>query len=46
MTCLQFLAELEQLNGPWLEELSCGHPESLVITLRLLLAHMTSTSKD
>ena len=45
MTCLQGLAELERLEGPWLEEMASGYPESVSITLRLLLAHMASMSK-
>ena len=45
MTCLQGLAELERLEGPWLEEMASGYPKSVSITLRLLLAHMASMSK-
>ena len=45
MTCLQGLAELERLEGPWLEEMAMGDPETVAITLRLLLAHMVSNSK-
>ena len=45
MTCLQGLSELERLEGPWLEEMGAGHPESVSIILRLLLAHMTWNSK-
>lgn len=45
MTCLKGLAELEQLEGPWLEEMASGYPESVAITLRLLMAHMVSMSK-
>ena len=39
MTCLQGLADLERLEGPWLEEMATGDPETIAITLRLLLAH-------
>ena len=45
MTCLQGLADLEWLEGPWLEEMAMGDPETFAITLRLLLAHMVSMSK-
>ena len=45
MTCLQGLADLERLEGPWLEEMASGDPETVSITLRLLLAHMVSMSK-
>ncbi|QNJ17663.1 hypothetical protein SynA1840_02131 [Synechococcus sp. A18-40] len=45
LTCLQGLADLERLEGPWLEELRNGDPETVVITLRLLLAHMGCASK-
>ena len=45
MTCLQGLADLERLEGPWLEEMAIGDPKTVAITLRLLLAHMASISK-
>ena len=45
MTCLQGLADLERLEGPWLQEMAMGDPETVAITLRLLLAHMASMSK-
>ena len=46
MTCLRGLAELEQLEGPWLEERwPVAIPKALAITLRLLMAHMVSMSK-
>ena len=45
LTCLQELADLERLEGPWLEELQAGDPETVAITLRLLMAHMASMSK-
>ena len=45
MTCLQGMAEMERLEGPWLEEMAGGHPESVSITLRLLMAHMLSMGK-
>ncbi len=45
LTCLQSLADLERLEGPWLEEMRAGDPETVAITLRLLMAHMASMSK-
>ena len=45
LTCLQGLADLERLEGPWLEEMQGGDPETVAITLRLLMAHMASMSK-
>ena len=45
LTCLQGLADLERLEGPWLEEMQGGDPETVAITLRLLMAHMASISK-
>ena len=45
LTCLQGLAELERLEGPWLEEMAIGDPETVAINLRLLMAHMVSISK-
>jgi len=45
MTYLQGLADLERLEGPWLQEMAMGDPETVAITLRLLLAHMASMSK-
>ena len=45
LTCLQGLADLERLEGPWLEEMRGGDPETVAITLRLLMAHMASMSK-
>ena len=40
MTCLQGLADLERLEGPWLETMASGEPETVATVLRLLLAHM------
>nr|WP_115095291.1 hypothetical protein [Synechococcus sp. UW106] len=45
LTCLQGLADLERLEGSWLEEMQAGDPETVAITLRLLMAHMASMSK-
>ena len=46
LTCLEGLADLERLEGPWLESIAEGTPEISAITLRLLLAHMTNTAID
>ena len=45
MTCLQGLADLERLEGPWVELIAGDDPEGVAVILRLLLAHMASTSK-
>ena len=45
MTCLQGLADLERLEGPWLDGLATGDPEVAATTVRLLLAHMAWNSK-
>ncbi|WP_413745850.1 hypothetical protein [Synechococcus sp. MIT S9507] len=45
MTCLQGLADLERLEGPWVELIAGNDPEGAAVMLRLLLAHMASTSK-
>ena len=45
MTCLQGLADLERLEGPWLDALATGDTGLAATTARLLLAHMTWTSK-
>ena len=45
MTCLQGLADLERLEGPWVELIVGGDPEGAAVILRLLLAHMASTRK-
>ena len=45
MTCLQSLADLERLEGPWLDGLATGDPKMAVTTVRLLLTHLAWTSK-
>ena len=45
MTCLQGLADLERIEGPFLNALAASDPEGAAVMLRLLLAHMASTSK-
>ena len=45
MTCLQGLADLERLEGPWLDYISAGEPESAATVMRLMLAHMAVLNK-
>ena len=45
MTCLQGLADLERMEGPWIDGLTTGDPEVAASTMRLLLAHLAVTSK-
>ena len=45
MTCLQGLADLERLEGPWLDGLATGDPEVAATTVRLLMAHLAWNSK-
>ena len=45
LTCLQGLADLERLEGPWLETMGNGDPEDVATVMRLLLAHLAVTSK-
>ena len=45
MTCLQGLADLERIEGPFLNALTASDPEGAAVMLRLLLAHMASTNK-
>ena len=45
LTCLQGLADLERLEGRWLDGLATGDPEVAATTVRLLLAHLTWNSK-
>ena len=40
MTCLQGLADLERLEGPWLETMANGEADQVATVLRLLLAHL------
>ena len=44
-TCLQGLADLERLKGPWLDGISAGEPESAATVMRLMLAHMVVLNK-
>ena len=45
MTWLQGLADLERLEGPWLDYISAGEPESAATVMRLMLAHMAVLNK-
>ena len=45
MTCLQGMADLERLEGPWLDGMATGDPETTGVVMRLLLAHLTWNSK-
>ena len=45
LTCLQGLADLERIEGPFLNAMAADDPEGAAVMLRLLLAHMASTSK-
>ena len=45
MTCLQSLADLEQLKGPCMEALSDGDPEGVATVIRLGLSHLAMTAK-
>ena len=45
MTCLQGLADLERMEGPWIDGLTSGDPEVAATTMRLLLAHLAWNSK-
>ena len=45
MTCLQGLADLERMEGPWIDGLTTGDPEVAATTMRLLLAHPAWNSK-
>ena len=45
MTCLQSLADLEQLEGPCMEALSDGNPEGVATVIRLGLSHLAMTAK-
>ena len=39
------MADLEQMEGPWLELMQSKDPESVAVAFRLVLAHLTQTSK-
>ena len=45
MTCLQGLADLERLEGPWRAYMGAGEPESAARVMRLMLAHLVVLNK-
>ena len=45
MVALMAMADLEQMEWPWLELMQSKDPESVAVTFRLALAHLTQTSK-
>ena len=45
MMCLQGMADLERLEGPWLDGMATGDPETTGVVMRLLLTHLTWNSK-
>ena len=45
MTSLQGLADLERLEGPWLDCMGAGEPENAATMMRLMLAQMVVLNK-
>ena len=45
LVALKALADLDQLEGSWQSIMESSDPEGVALLLRLLLAHMASTSK-
>lgn len=45
MTCLQGVADLERLEGPWLDCMGAGEPENAAMVMHLMLAHMVVLNK-
>lgn len=45
MTCLQGVADLERLEGPWLDCMGAGEPENAAMVMPLMLAHMVVLNK-
>ena len=45
MVALMAMADLEQMEWPWLELMQSKDPESVAVAFRLALAHLTQTSK-
>ena len=45
LVALKALADLERIEVPWVELIAGDDPEGVAVILRLLLAHMASTSK-
>ena len=46
MMCFQGIADLKQLEGPWLDGMATGDPETTGVAMRLRLAHLTKNSKQ
>ena len=44
LVALKALADLDQLEGSWQSIMESSDPEGVALLLRLLLAHMTTTS--
>ena len=44
MTCLKELEDLKRLEGPFLDCMGAGEPESVATVMRLMLAHMAAVS--
>ena len=45
LTCLQGLADLESLEGPWLKTVGSCDPQHVATVMRLLLVHLAVTNK-
>ena len=45
LQCLQGLADLESLEGPWLKTVGSCDPQHVATVMRLLLVHLAVTSK-
>ncbi len=45
MVSLMALADLEQLEAPWMELLGSKDPESVAVAFSLALVHLVQTSK-
>ena len=45
MVALMAMADLEQMEWPWLEVMQSKDPESVAVAFRLALAHLTQMSK-
>ena len=43
MFCLQQLANLDELEGPWLDLMSIGDPAGVALALRLFGLHLMKT---
>ncbi len=45
MVALMAMADLAQMEWPWLELMQSKDPESVAVAFRLALPHLTQTSK-